>query len=234
MALAVSSAVTVPSVGTLSGRLLVAGCVLYGWLFMLWWQEWPLPAMRTDLLLAATCGVVAGRAVAIRRGGGRLGELLPATTRVDLLPILASLAALVHSRSLLQARTPVDAVSALLSGWDNALHLNYIETVRQVGSTQTYSAQQGFDSYIAMLMELADRTPGDVLETDLVLATQAQGVAVVVGVAVLASALIVHGTRRSFWLCAVVVTLLTTMFLAGTGGVCSSRGSATSGPPWWQ
>jgi hypothetical protein len=212
--LLVAALLAIPSARSLSLRIVVMGTLLYGWVSMLWWWPWPLGLERTDLLLAVAVGLAVGWAA-----GRGPSSLLPSVGSVDVLPWLGGLAALLAARQQIQARTPVDALAALLSGWDNAAHYAYIESLRRVGSTARYEAPQGFDAYVGLLMEIVDRSPGRANHGELLLAAHAQGWAVVIGIMVLVAAVCsVTRERRSLGLPAFASALAVTFFLAGPGG----------------
>jgi hypothetical protein len=132
--LAVVAVLAVPTSRQLSRRVLWAGCLLAGWLPLLWWWRLPTAGLgRTAWALAVLVGGLTGW-VAAGPVRPRLARLLPDVRAVDLVvPLIAALQAWVL-RAWLAADAPLPALSLLSSSFDAGMHDAFTQTVRRGGA----------------------------------------------------------------------------------------------------
>lgn len=167
----------VPTSRDLSRRVLLAGCLLLGWTPLLWW--WPLPvagAGRVTIVLAVVGGALAAWVGAGARPAARARHLVPRLRAVDLLvPVAVGVAAVVLA-PWLRAKSAVQTLGMLLSGYDNSAHFSMVHMIRRYGVTvdalgappggstwQFDSYPQGFHAVIATIIELvAGPVPGGI------------------------------------------------------------------------
>jgi hypothetical protein len=129
--LTVVGLLVVPTSTQPARRILWTGCLVGGWLPMLWW--WPLPTAglgRVAWLLALLVGGLAGW-VAAGPVRGRLGRLLPKPALVDAaVPAVAGLGAWVL-QPWLMVRTPLQAFAVLATNRDAAVHFAITLAIRR-------------------------------------------------------------------------------------------------------
>ena len=133
---AVVAVLAIPTSRSLSRRVLIAGCLFFGWVPMLWWVPLPVgPLGRATLLLAATVALTSAWIAAADRPTERLRRLLPRLRWIDALPPLAAAAAAVVLLPWLTVRDGAAALTVLIKGWDNVAHVNIVLMIRANGVT---------------------------------------------------------------------------------------------------
>jgi hypothetical protein len=158
----------VPTSREFSRRILLAGCLLLGWVPVLWW--WPLPVGglgRATIGLAVLAFGLATWVGAGRRPWSRALRLLPRLRVVDVLvPVTAGAGLLVLS-PWLQTKSAVQTLGMLMSGWDNVAHFSMVTMIRRYGVTvdamanppsggtwQYASYPEGFHAAVVAIIEV--------------------------------------------------------------------------------
>jgi hypothetical protein len=188
----------VPTSRELSRRVLYTGAIMLGWLPVLWWIEVPLGAMgRATLVLAAVAGGIATWVGVGRRPLERARSLLPRVRWADAaLPAVAALGVVLF-QPLLVAKSAVQSLGVLMTGWDNSAHFSMVSMLRTYGVTvdaltvpppsggqwQFATYPEGFHALVATVEELMVGPARLDVGTELLL--YGRGMAVVVLLAVL-------------------------------------------------
>lgn len=236
---AVVAVLAVPTSRNLSRRIVLAGCMFFGWVPLMWWVSLPVGSVgRATILLSGTIALTGAWVAAGERPLERLRRLVPAWRWVDLLPPLAAAAAALVLASWLSVRNGAAALTLLLKGWDNAAHANVVTMIRVHGSTMatlgpppdgtswSYSNYpQGFHACAATLIELmsspAVGTPAQEV-TRYMIATAVINVAIVAmltaGICALAP------IRRRFFVALPAVLLVFALISLGPGAASLGNG----------
>lgn len=222
----------IPTSAQLSRRILLAGCLFFGWVPILYWVDLPVGELgRSTLLLAAIAALLVGWIAAGRDPGRRLRRLVPRLQAVDGLPLLAVVAAGAVLWKWIQAKSGVAALAIMIPGWDHSAHYAMTHSIRLHGvTTQGLAATAGqgspFDGYpqsfhaaVAAVMELlASAAPGTA-ESEISLYTQAVGLILVAAVGMLTAGLCaLPSLRRRPALALPLVALVASAFILGPGG----------------
>lgn len=223
----------IPTSAQLSRRILLAGCLFFGWIPLLYWWALPVGGLgRCALLLGVVAGLLAGWIAAGSSPRRRLKRLVPTFRVIDGLPLLAGLATAAMLWKWLQAKTGVSALSLMIPGWDNSAHYAMTHSIRLHGvTTQGLDAASGgqassFDGYpqnfhasVASVMELlGDAGPGTA-ESEIVLYTQSVGLALVAAITMLCAGLCALPALRRRPAAAVpLVSIVGSAFVLGPGG----------------
>ena len=158
----------VPTSRSLSRRILVCGCLFFGWAPVLWWWRLPLGEVgRATAVLAVSAGGLAGWVLSSPRAGERARLLLPRVRGVDMIPLGAAAVAGSVVEHYLRVSTGPHALSTLMDAWDNSAHVDMALMIRRHGATvdalghapdgtawSYANYPQGFHTVIAHLMEL--------------------------------------------------------------------------------
>lgn len=168
LAAALALVLLVPTSRNLSRRVLLAGCLFFGWVPVLWW--WQLPAGspgRISWLLALTAAALGGWLFGAPDMTGRLRRLVPRLRAADALPLLSAAAGAWLMQPWLTVRSGSAALAMSLGGWDNVAHFGMFFMIRSHGavtsslptspdgSTWAYSTYpQGFHAGAVALTEL--------------------------------------------------------------------------------
>lgn len=158
----------VPTSRDLCRRILLAGCLLLGWVPLLWWVPLPVGAAgRVTIGLALLAGALGAWVGWAERPLRRAARLLPRPRAVDLLVPVTVGAGLVELQNWLQVKTARQTLGMLMSGWDNSAHFSMVHMIRRNGVTtdvlaappgggtwQFDSYPQGFHAVIATLIEV--------------------------------------------------------------------------------
>lgn len=154
----------IPTSREFSRRVLLSGASLLGWVQVLWW--WPLPFDRVGWAAACVVGVGVGSAVRHLLRGEAIGQIFGRVRGVDALPPAVFGVGLIATRPWLTTRSGVDALSLLITGWDNSGHFDMFRMLWSHGRTiDTLATAQGqgqwqYDNYPqgfhATLVSIAD------------------------------------------------------------------------------
>ncbi|NMI01556.1 hypothetical protein [Pseudonocardia acidicola] len=126
----------VPTSRQLSRRILLAACLAAGYIPVLWW--WPLPVGgvgRITLLLTvvtASLGAWVGMAF---NPTSRIRRLMPKLAPVDAIPPLLAILGAAALYPWLQPKSGFQALSLLMTGWDNSAHFSMVHMIRTYGVT---------------------------------------------------------------------------------------------------
>jgi len=165
---AVALALAVPTSRLLARRMLLTGAIVVGATPLLWFWDLPVGDLgRVTVVMAAAAGALTAWVLWAGRSGvpSRAGRLVPRLHRVDLLPGAAAVIGMAATLPWLRVRTGQDALSALLSGWDNSAHFDMVAMIRRYGVTTDRLADpsaehwkfadypEGFHSFVAAVME---------------------------------------------------------------------------------
>lgn len=201
LGLAVLLVLAVPTSRELSRRVLLAGCVVLGWVPVAWWL--PLEGIGRVtvglVVLAAALGAWVGSG---DRPLQRLRSLVPRWRAVDLLLPVVALVGLVQLAPWLRSKSSGQTLGILFDGWDNSAHFAMVAMIRRFGATadalpapafggrwQFDSYPQGFHAVVAALVELrSGPVPGDVA-AELLAYSQAGALVVIVATAVVVAGL---------------------------------------------
>ncbi len=232
LVLAAVATLAVPVSREASRRVLLTGCIVLGWLPLTWWFAWPGQLGRAGVLLALLVAALVGWVAAGPDRRRRAALLVPRFRGVDVLPVLAALAAGWVVWPWLSVPTGGKALSLLLQGWDHSAHFDIVRLMREhgtvvsaigsapLGDTWSYGAYpQGFHAVAASLMELV-AGPGAGPAADEVL-TYARTLALmsVAGTALLAAGVVaLPFVRRRPFAAVPAVCLVVGGFLLGPMG----------------
>jgi len=183
----------IPTSRDFSRRILVAGCLLLGWVPVLWWWDLPVGTLgRATLGLAALAGALGAWVGAAARPGRRLLRLLPRLRVVDALVPLCTAAGLLVLSPWLQTKSAVRTLGMLMSGWDNSAHFNMVHMIRRYGVTvdamaspptggswQYASYPEGFHAVVATIIEVMIGPVRGDLGTELLAYSQAVALLVI-------------------------------------------------------
>ena len=236
---ALLAVLAVPTSRSLSRRILLAGCVFFGWVPLLWWFPLPVGSVgRVTVLLAATVALTGAWVSAGERPRDRLRRLVPRWRGVDVLPPLAAAGAAALLAPWLSVRDGASALTLMLTGWDNAPHANMVMMIRAHGQTITslpvapdgsaweYSNYpQGFHASAATLIELmASPSIGSPAQeaARFLVATATINVAIVAMLAAGISSL--PAVRRRFFVALPATLLIFALVLLGPGAASLSHG----------
>lgn len=234
LAISVLIVLAVPTSRILSRRLLLAGCLFFGWVPVLYWWDLPTGGIgRSALLVAVVAAALVGWLVIAREPMLRARLLLPRLRLVDALPLLAGLAAAGVLWKWLQAKSGTSAMAMLTAGWDNSAHYSMTHSIRIHGVTaqglptpesagQVYHFDgypQSFHATVAGLMELVGSpTPGSA-DAEITTYTQAVGLVVLTAVVMVCAGLCaLSSLRRRPTVALPLVALVAAAFLLGPGG----------------
>lgn len=228
----------VPTSRQLSRRILLAGCLFFGWVPVLYWWDLPVGDLgRSTLLFAAILGLLVGWIAAGVRPGHRLRLLLPRLRTVDLLPVVAALAAVGVLWKWIQAKTGVAALAIMIPGWDHSAHYAMTHSIRvhdvttqglpvtPGGGTPFDGYPQSFHAVVASVMELLGSTGPGTAESEISLYTQAVGLVLVAAVVMLCAGLCALPSLRHRPVAALpLVALIASAFILGPGGAALQDG----------
>jgi hypothetical protein len=221
-----------PTSRNLSRRILLAGCLLFGWVPVLWWWRLPLGDLgHAGLLLAGTAGLLAGWVVGGPDPVRRLGRIVPRFRLVDLFPIVAGGVAAWVMGTWLQVRTGIGALSLLVPGWDFSVHVFITAMIRIHGVTMDtlppppdgsgWAANQypqGFHAVAATLIELMTSPGVGTASAETIAFVEVAGLTVVALVTLVSAGICAAPQlRRRPALALPVVTLVSAWFLLGPG-----------------
>lgn len=224
----------IPTSREFSRRVLLAGCVLVGWLPALWWIQLPFDGLgRMTVALAATTALLAAWVAAGEDSGKRARRLLPRFRIVDAYPALAVGLGCVVLAPWLQVKTPTQSLGMLMLSWDNSAHFSMFHMIRATGVTvdalpppagggtwQFASYPQGFHTLVAAIVEIVDGP--QVASVGGELLSYTRGVALLI---IAATALLVAGLcalpvlRRRPLVALPLATLVAAVFLLGPGAL---------------
>jgi hypothetical protein len=114
----------------LAPRICVAGLLALGWTPLTYFLPWPSPVDHGAALVACGIGGLAGWVFHGPNVRVRLSGLLPRIHAVDALPLVSALVSIFALRRWLTAGTAQQALSILLSGYDNSSHVSMFVLVR--------------------------------------------------------------------------------------------------------
>jgi len=138
LAAAAALSLAFPTSRLLARRILIAGAFAFGAAPLLWFWDLPVgDTGRVTVLMAVGVGALSAWVLWSGRGRvrGRAQRLVPRLHRIDLLPGVAAIGAGVATLPWLRVRTGPEALSALLSGWDNSAHYDIVAMIRRFGIT---------------------------------------------------------------------------------------------------
>jgi hypothetical protein len=226
----VALVVLLPTARTLTGRIALNGSLLLGWTPVLWWVRWPVAVDQAALVVAVLAGVLV--LVSLRRDLSPVprGDRLPRLHRIDLLVLLAGLAAVLAVRAYLVVRTPRQSLYLLIGGYDNSAHFDMFLVARRHGATivalgaapdgSAWSYReypQAYHSLLAMHAQLVQNHVGSPAQ-ELVAYAHAMGAMTVFALVVLVAAVCsVPGLRSRPLVAAPVVGLVCTAYLVNPG-----------------
>lgn len=168
LVVAVLLVLLVPTSRDLCRRILLAGCLLLGWVPLLWWVPLPVGGLgRVTIGLALLAGGLGAWVGWGERPLRRAARLLPRPRAIDLLVPVTIGAGLVELQTWLQVKTARQTLGMLMSGWDNSAHFSMVNMIRRNGVTtdvlaappgggtwQFDSYPQGFHAVVATLIEV--------------------------------------------------------------------------------
>lgn len=126
---------SLPISRNLSRRVLLGGAIILGWIPLAWWFDLGPTADRAGLVLATTCGILAGWLV----GGGdirhRLRKIVPHLHATDGIPLAAAVVSTWLYLPLATTSSDSRTLTLIMkSGWDHVAHFNMVETLGREGS----------------------------------------------------------------------------------------------------
>lgn len=232
-------ALAIPTSRELSRRILLTGCLVLGWVPVLWWWDLPVGSIgRVTLLLALGAGGLIGWVVAGPRPVSRLRGLLPRVGWADVLPAGALLVGAAMLSPWLRLRSGESALSVLMTGWDHSAHYDMTAMIREHGavvwsiagppgggawSYATYP--QGYHALTAAVMELGGSpTVGTPVEEVLAYGRSLGLVALLAVVVVVAGIAAVPTLRRRPLVGAIAAGVVTAALLWGPAGLVLADG----------
>lgn len=228
----------VPTSRQLSRRVLLAGCLFFGWVPLLYWWDLPVGDIgRSPILFAVISALLAGWIAVARNPVRRLRRLLPRLRAVDTFPLLASLGIAAILWKWIQVKSGVSAMAVMIPGWDHSAHYAMTHSIRLHGvTTQGLAATAGqgspFDGYpqsfhavVAWVMELLGPASPGSAESEINLYTQSVGLVLVAAVGMLCAGLCALPTlRRRPAVAFPLVVLIGSAFVLGPGGAALQDG----------
>ncbi|GJF02259.1 hypothetical protein PSD17_12230 [Pseudonocardia sp. D17] len=220
----------IPTSREFSRRVLLVGCVLVGWLPVLWWAPMPFAGLgRMTVALAATAALLAAWVAAAPQPARRLRALVPRFRVVDAYPVLVVGAGAVLLAPWLTVKTPVQSLGMLMLSWDNSAHFGMFHMIRTTGVTadvlpppatggpwQFASYPQGFHTLVAALVEVFDGPQVASVGGELLSYTRGAALLVVAATAMLVAGLVaLPSLRRRPLLALPLATLVAAVFLLG-------------------
>lgn len=157
----------VPTSRDLCRRILLAGCLLLGFVPLLWWVPLPVGGLgRVTIGLALLAGGLAAWVGWGAQPLHRATRLIPRPRVVDLLVPVTVGVGFVELQTWLQIKSARQTLGMLMSGWDNSAHFSMVDMIRRNGVTvdmlapppgggswQFDSYPQGFHAVVATVME---------------------------------------------------------------------------------
>lgn len=241
LALLVVGLLAVPSSEQLSRRILLMGCLVFGWVPVLWWWRLPTGGIgRSGWLLAALLGVLAGWVSGGPAVATRLRRLVPKVRLVDVFPPLVLVCTAVLLRTRLTVHTGAKSLAIMLSGWDNVAHFDFVEAIRRHSVTidrlpaspdgshwKGYNYPQGFHTVAATLMELIGSPKPASISEELIWYVHATALIEIAAVTMVAAGVCALPQLRSRpALAAPLVALVAATFVLGPGGSAVGHGFA--------
>lgn len=228
----------VPTSRDLCRRILLAGCLLLGFIPLLWW--WPLPVGGLGRVTIGLALLAGGLGAWVGWGAHplrRAALLIPRLRVVDLAVPVSVGVGLVMLQTWLQVKTTRQTLGMLMSGWDNSAHFSMVYSIRRRGVTvdmlapptggnwQFDSYPQGFHSTIATLVEvMVGPVVGDV-GSELLLYSQAVALLVIaVTTMLVAGFCALPALRRRPGIAAPVAAFVAAVFYFGPGATSIQGG----------
>lgn len=231
--------VLVPVSKHLSGRILWALAVVFGFVPLLWWipLDWP-PNFRSTVLLAllVALAVFCGAWHATTPGG--LRRLLPRFAVIDFVPLLAAAGALFINMPGFLVRRVEDAMALMLMSWDNASHFDIFQMQRTRGTVVPLAGlapdesrwsfadyPQGFHSVLVMVSELARPTDTAAWESGVVAFVNFNAVMnILIAVLVVASVCALPALRKNPIIGVPTAVFVGSGWIFGPGALASMHG----------
>lgn len=242
LAAAAALSLAFPTSRLLARRILIAGAFTFGAAPLLWFWDLPVGDIgRVTVLMAVGAGALSAWVLWPGRSGvrGRAQRLVPRLHRVDLLPGVAAIAAAVATLPWLRVRTGPEALSALLSGWDNSAHYGIVAMIRRFGITPDRLADippehwhftaypGGYHSFVAAVMETTGSATVAAPAQELIAFVRAEAWVLVIAATLLTAAIAALPWVRRRPLAAVpVVAGVVAAFVIGPGGHAVTAGFA--------
>lgn len=169
LAVTALAALAIPTSRYLSWRIMIAGTLFFGAVPLLWWIRPPeaLPSWG-HLLLAVILGGLTVRVVSAASRKAALAGLVPTASKADYLILVAAILASTALAPHFLVVTGPQALSVLLTNWDNSSHFNMFYMLRNHGTVipmaglsdtgQSWSFleyPQGFHAAVATMADLA-------------------------------------------------------------------------------
>lgn len=217
----------VPTSAYLSWRIIIAGCLFFGSISMLYWVRLPEGVLSWGHLLLGV--IVAGLTIRVLASKNRkvaLASLMPRVSRADyLLAVAAFLAAAALLPYFLVSSGP-QALSVLMSTWDNSSHFNMYYMLRTHGTVIPMAGlpeagfmeyPQGFHAALATMADLVLGRPPASLAKELVSYSRLSAlVSVISAVMVTAGLTSLPWVQRRPLVCAPLVVFVITAWSFGT------------------
>lgn len=230
----------IPTSRQLSRRILLAGCLFFGWVPVLYWWDLPVGDIgRSGVIFAGIAALLAGWVGAAHSPMQRLRLLVPRLRVIDALPMLVGPIAAAMLWKWLQAKSGASAMSMMIPGWDHSAHYSMTHSIRlhgvttqglpgvsEVGQASAFDGYpQSFHAAVANVMELlTSATPGSA-EAEIALYTRGVGVVLVAAIVMLCAGLCALPHARHRPAAAVpLVLLIGAAFVLGPGGAALQDG----------
>jgi hypothetical protein len=232
-------ALALPTSRLLSRRILFTGCLMLGWIPVLWWWNLPTGGLgRVTVLLALVAGSLGGWISAGAYPLNRARHLIPSVAWADLIPVAGLAASLAILSPWVRVRSGASAVAMLTLGWDHSAHYDMTEMIRAHGVVISGAGTppggglwsyvnypQGYHTATAALMELTGSASVGTPSAEVALYARSMGllsaiaiVIVVAGIAALPS------LRRRPLVAAIAAGVVAAAFLWGPGGLALADG----------
>ena len=242
LAAVVALCLAFPTSRLLARRILIAGALAFGAAPVLWLWDLPVGATgRVTVLMALGAGALSAWVLWPGRGGvrARVRRLAPRLQRADLLPGLAAVGAGWATLPWLRVRTGPEALTVLLSGWDNSAHYAMVAMIRRFGVTTDRLTDvppehwkftdypEGFHAFVAAIMETTGSTTVAAPAQEVIAFVRAEAWVVVIAATLLTAAIVALPWARRRPLAAVPVAAgVIAAFVIGPGGGAIAGGFA--------
>lgn len=221
----------VPTFQELSWRIIVAGAMLFGALPLLWWIPNPQGLFNWGfVLLAMLASGLTLRVLGSANRRAALRSMLPSVTKADYHLVIAALIATVALAPFIFVFTGQQALSVLLTSWDNSSHFNMYNMLRSHGAVIPMAGvpeegrvwsfteyPQGFHAIMATMAELVvGPEPGSMSQELVSYSRLSALVAVAAAVLVTAGLISIPWIRQRALVSAPFLVLVATAWSFGT------------------
>ena len=231
LALTALLVLAVPTSRQLSWRIVIAGATLFGAFPLLWWIPDPRDLFSWGFVLLAMLGSgLTLRVIGSANRGRALKSLLPSFSKADYYLLIAALISATALAPYFFVFTGQEALSVLLTSWDNSSHFNMYNMLRAHGTVIPMAGvpeegrvwsfveyPQGFHAVVATLSELVvGPQPGSLSQELIAYSRLSSLMAVASAVLVTAGLICVPWIRRRPLVSAPFLVLVATAWSFGT------------------